>query len=382
MPSNPGKHPLSTPPQSTQCAERPICSELPIIATSTVAHRDGSCLNISRNRPRDIVYRIHGRCYQKTLKKRFLISFSTWWGRIFGKTDTVNITQFSHTPDRLHHICPIDHILTSLIGYLSGGIALPPGRQQKQKSFAKMREESDLSLEVVILLIFGVFMSFFGLLLFRIHTGELPYTPDSMYGLFLVLVSIQTITMGKTPFGDLRRSWMVIIIGIGTAVIGMTACFIPGPLTGAVRILVGLMLAVGGASLLFQLFVAEERAKTWMKVPGILRHLTLAASLVYVLSVIAGLVTLLPGITTNPQTAVLLVIYGISFFYLAWSIQEVGRRYPPEIPKKSAPGTLDPAHACPKSGFSFFRDASLPLSLQYSASWPSSSPSLGSCSSR
>ena len=240
---------------------------------------------------------------------------------------------------------------------------MPPGRQQKQKSFAKMREESDLSLEVVILLIFGVFMSFFGLLLFRIHTGELPYTPDSMYGLFLVLVSIQTITMGKTPFGDLRRSWMVIIIGIGTAVIGMTACFIPGPLTGAVRILVGLMLAVGGASLLFQLFVAEEKAKTWMKVPGILRHLTLAASLVYVLSVIAGLVTLLPGITTNPQTAVLLIIYGISFFYLAWSIQEAGRRYPPEIPKKSAPGTLDPAHACPKSGFSFFRDASLPLSL-------------------
>lgn len=226
-----------------------------------------------------------------------------------------------------------------------------------------MREESDLSLEVVILLIFGVFMSLFGLLLFRIHRGALPYSPDSMYGLFLVLVSIQTITIGKTPFGDLRRSWMVIIIGIGTAAIGMTACFIPGPLTEFVRILAGSLLAVGGASLLFQLFVSEQKARSWMKVPGILRHLTVAAGLVYLLSVISGIVTLLPGLTTNPQTAGLLIIYGLSFFYLAWSIQAVGRRFPPEIPPKSAPRPLDLDNSYPKSGFSFFRDASLPFSL-------------------
>jgi hypothetical protein len=71
--------------------------------------------------------------------------------------------------------------------------------------YFKVRAESDLSLEVVILLILGVFMFLFGLLLFKINTGELPYTPDSTYGLFLVIVSFQVITMGKTPFGDLRR---------------------------------------------------------------------------------------------------------------------------------------------------------------------------------
>lgn len=225
-----------------------------------------------------------------------------------------------------------------------------------------MREKSDLSLEVVILLIFGVFMFLFGLLLFRIHRGALPFTPDSMYGLFLVLVAIQTITMGKTPFGDLRRSWMVIIIGIGTAAIGMTACFIPGPLTGLVRILAGSLLAVGGASRLVKLLVSETKARSWMKGPGILRHLTLAAGLVYALSVTSGLVTLLPGITTTPRTAVFLIVYGFSLFYLAWSIQDVRRRYPPETPNKTAPGPLDLDIACPKSGFSFFRDASLPLS--------------------
>ena len=123
----------------------------------------------------------------------------------------------------------------------------------REKAHTAMREESDLSLEVVILLVFGLFGSLFGVLLFGIHTGALPYSPDSMYGLFLVLVSIQTITMGKTPFGDIRRSWMLIFIGVGTSVMGMAACFIPGPLTEWVRILAGSLLAGGGIALLVQL---------------------------------------------------------------------------------------------------------------------------------
>ncbi|GAB7015939.1 hypothetical protein [Methanogenium cariaci] len=203
-------------------------------------------------------------------------------------------------------------------------------RQQKQNISSKMREESDLSLEVVILLVFGVFMLLFSLLLFQIHSGELPYTPDSTYGLFLVIVSFQVVTMGKTPFGDLRRSWIVIILGICTAIIGMFACFIPGLLTTPVRVLVGILLFAGGIALLLQLFVSEGKARKWMKIPGILQHLTIACILVYAMSVVLGLVTLLPGITTDPQTAVLLMIYGISFFYLSWCIQKTTRLYPPE----------------------------------------------------
>src|SRR5690606_38443837 len=99
--------------------------------------------------------------------------------------------------------------------------------QNRNTFFLKITEESDLSLEVVILVILGVFMLLFGFLLFQIHRGALPYPPDSTYGLFLVIVSLQIITMGKTPFGDLRRSWILITVGIGTAIIGMTAGFIP-----------------------------------------------------------------------------------------------------------------------------------------------------------
>ncbi|MDD2474073.1 MAG: DUF308 domain-containing protein, partial [Methanoculleus sp.] len=157
--------------------------------------------------------------------------------------------------------------------------------QQNERTPSKPGREADLSLEVVILLVFGVFMLLFGLLLFWIHMGTLPYSPDSTYGLFLVLVSFQIVTMGKTPFGDLRRSWPVIAIGICMAVIGMLACFVPGLLAEPARILVGVMLFAGGIALLLQLFFSAKKARIWMKVPGILQQLTFACLLVYVMSI-------------------------------------------------------------------------------------------------
>ncbi len=190
--------------------------------------------------------------------------------------------------------------------------------------------EHDLSIEVIILLILGVFMFIFGVLLFSIHTGDLPYTPDSMYGLLLVIVSLQVITMGKTPFGDLRRSWLVVLIGIGTAALGMTACFIPGFLTDVVRFVVGILLFIGGIALLFQLCVAEGKAKAWVKSPANVRKLIIGCALAYLIAIILGAVTLLPGIISDPQVASLLILYGISLFYLSWCIQGVNRMYPPE----------------------------------------------------
>ncbi len=228
-------------------------------------------------------------------------------------------------------------------------------QNNKQKNEITMIRESDLTLEVVILLIFGAFMSIFGLLLFRINTGELPYNPDSMYGLFLVLISIQIITLGKTPLADLRRSWALITIGIGSAIFGMVACFIPGILTEFVRILAGIILLIGGISLLLQLFLLEDKGKLWMKTPGVLRQLTIICALIYIITAILGVITLFPGITTNPVTAILLIIYGISFFYLSWCIQKATRLYLSE----SESGALDKTTS---KGFSIFQEVSLPLS--------------------
>jgi uncharacterized membrane protein HdeD (DUF308 family) len=225
-----------------------------------------------------------------------------------------------------------------------------------------MSQESNLSLEVVILLIFGVFMLLFGLLLFEIHIGYLPYNKNSTYGLFLVLVSFQVITMGKTPFGDLRRSWALIVIGICTATLGMAACFIPGYLTEFIRVLVGILLFAGGISLLIQLFISKKKAKMWMKIGGIFQQLTIACGLVYALTVVTGLITLFPGFTTHPQTAILLIIYGTSFFYLSWCSWKIARSYPPEKPNDIALSIQDSDNAGSLRRFRFFRDATLPHS--------------------
>ena len=191
-----------------------------------------------------------------------------------------------------------------------------------------MNAELDLSLEIVILLVLAIFMFLFGGLLFPIQTGALPYNADASYGLFQVIVSFQIIALGKTPFGDFRRSWLVVAIGICSAILGMTACFIPGSLTSAVRVSVGLVLLGGGLSLLVQLFAAEEKARTWVRIGGILSHLTVACMVVYGLTVALGAITLFPGIVTGTLTASLLIAYGAGFAYLAWCIWSVRRIYP------------------------------------------------------
>ena len=188
--------------------------------------------------------------------------------------------------------------------------------------------EFDFTLESVILLVLGIFMGLFGLLLFPVATGTLPYAPDSTYGLFLVIVALQVITMGKTPLGDVRRTWLVIIIGIAAAITGMLACFIPGLLSDIVRVLVGAILLLGGAVLLLQLFLHKEKAALWFSVPGILRHLTAACALVYLMAFLLGLVTLIPAFTNNSLTAVLLIIDGAALFYLAWCIEVVRKEFP------------------------------------------------------
>ncbi len=217
----------------------------------------------------------------------------------------------------------------------------------------------DLSLEIIVLLIFGLFMALVGLLLLPIQRGALPHAPDSTHGLFLVLLSLQAITLGKTPFGDFRRSWLLVALGAGVGVVGMVGCFIPGLPREPLRLLVGLVLTAGGLTLLLGLLVARDRARLWLRGPAPLRHLTLAAGLVYGFSLLAGLVTLFPGLPAQHHTAILLLAFGASFFYLAGSLREVRRRFPIPIPPSpspapaSAPGGLDRAEG--RSGWSQMR---------------------------
>jgi hypothetical protein len=213
-----------------------------------------------------------------------------------------------------------------------------PKGQPQQQAAVKQSAEVGLSIEVVLLLVVGLFFFLLGLLLIGAFAGVLPYSEDSTAGFILVLVSLHTVTMGKTPLGDFRRSWFVVIIGLILGALGTLSIFFPGgALSGLVGILAALALAVGGTVLLVQLFTSEEKAKTWMKVGGILLQLTIALGVVYVLEIIAGVGSFVPVIKTNPLWALVVVIFGASFFYAARCVQKVNRQYRPEEAK--TPGT-------------------------------------------
>ncbi|HQI54666.1 MAG TPA: hypothetical protein PLM15_04575, partial [Methanothrix soehngenii] len=66
--------------------------------------------------------------------------------------------------------------------------------QQQLQSNIMKKAQINLSIEVVLLIVGGVFFLLFGALLFLIDRGMLPYSEGSMYGIFVVLVSMQIIT--------------------------------------------------------------------------------------------------------------------------------------------------------------------------------------------
>ena len=227
-----------------------------------------------------------------------------------------------------------------------------PAQQQSQPYIAS-RAEIDLSIEVVLLIVGGLFFLLFGVLLFLIDKGMLPYSEGSMYGLFVVLISMQIITMGKTPFGDVLRSWLVVIIGLLAAMLGTLAIFYPEYLGTTIRIIAGLIVLITGALGLLQLFTAKDKARIWLKAPGILRQLTVACALVYSIEIILGIITLLPGIMPDRITAVLLVIFGASVFFLAWCIHVASHQY------SSSSAKMVPDPSKPEGGFILLRETSL-----------------------
>jgi uncharacterized membrane protein HdeD (DUF308 family) len=198
------------------------------------------------------------------------------------------------------------------------------------------KADPDTSLEIFVLLILGLFMVLFGVLLFGIEGGRFSYNRDSTYGLFLVIVAFQAAALGKTPFGEFQRSWLLLVIGFCVAIIGLFGTFIPGISSDFLRILVGVILLGGGIALSVQLWVSQEKARSWLRTGGVLRHLTIASGLVYLLMIILGIRTLLPGTMTNSQTAVILLAFGVSIFYLTACLWQVSRRYPAEWQARSA----------------------------------------------
>lgn len=196
----------------------------------------------------------------------------------------------------------------------------PPGLRATQ--------EADLPLEVAILLLSALTLLLTGALLFPVSTGNLPYYEEGLFGLLLAIFAVQTITMGKTPFGDAPRSTGLVVLGVAIAAVGIVTGFIPGLLGAVPRVLLAVCFGVGGLVMLVRVSVDKQKMRSWWQLGGILRHLVVAVVAVYGFSILIGALLWWQQMLTTQAIAVVALTDGVAIAYLAVVLHKVYLRYP------------------------------------------------------
>jgi len=185
-----------------------------------------------------------------------------------------------------------------------------------------------LPLETVLLFIAGMTVFIAGILLFPVYAGLLPYYENGLYGLLLFFFALQTVMLGKTPFGELPVSNALLGVGVSVASIGIVTCFIPGIPNMLARWMLVVCLGPGGALLLLQMLFSKEKLRLWLRVGGVLRPLAFACGAVYALSMLSGLLVHRPDFLSGYGTATAVLLYGAAILNLSRVLAAVYTEYP------------------------------------------------------
>jgi hypothetical protein len=189
-------------------------------------------------------------------------------------------------------------------------------------------KKADFPLESVILLIAALVMLITGVLLFPVSRGALPYYENGLFGLLLVMFSLQIMTMGKTPFGDMGRSKPLLAAGVVSAALGIITCFVPDIFRHIPRLLVVICLGPGSLLLLLQMALAREKLRLWVGYGGIFRHLIAGSFLVYLLSMLFALIIWKESMLKTPVAAVVALVHGVALVYLALVLRVIYGKWP------------------------------------------------------
>jgi len=186
-------------------------------------------------------------------------------------------------------------------------------------------KEASLPLSVALVIPVGVLLVLLGLLLIPVNQGTIPFSPDGQLGLLLVIMAIQMLALGETPMGQYRRSWLLIVIGIAFAAIGIFSCIVPGILTGVIQLLLALLNIAGGAILLTKRFLPMLHGAAEPAVlPPILKRLLVTLTVLNVVAIAFGISMLLPGLVPGVVIAGIVVINGLLLFVLASILLQLG----------------------------------------------------------
>ncbi|WP_245920364.1 hypothetical protein ACKUB1_09115 [Methanospirillum stamsii] len=188
--------------------------------------------------------------------------------------------------------------------------------------------EASLPLSFAIIILLGLLLVVLGILLFPVNLGLLPFSPDGQLGLLLVLNALQMMALGNTPLGQFKRSWIMVLIGIGFASMGIISCIVPGILTFIIQYLLGLLNIGGGVIFLATGFLPTYRAiqnpppELISSVPVYKKMLT-TQTVLNIVSIMFGITMLLPGLVSGFIISGIVIINGILLFMLVRILQRV-----------------------------------------------------------
>lgn len=200
-------------------------------------------------------------------------------------------------------------------------------------------DEVDLPLESVILLIGGLALLVAGCLLFPVFAGGLPYYENGLFGLLLIVFALQTMALGKTPFGDSRRSRAVFAFGLGIAAIGIVTSIIPDIFGGIPRLLLFVCFGLGGLLQLLRVTIDQSRLRSWLRHGGVFLHLGFACFGVYGLSMLAGYILWAQPALSAIVPSIIMLLFGATVIYLGGVLRLIYRAYPEAA--RSCDGSLD-----------------------------------------
>jgi len=178
------------------------------------------------------------------------------------------------------------------------------------------------------LIILGILLTFLGLLLFPVNLGIIAFSPDGQLGLLLTVTAMQMMSLGDTPLGHFKRSWLIITIGLLSAALGAVSAIVPGLLTGMIQVILGLSNLGGGAVSLIKRYLPMLRDINAMGgAPGIVppnvRKLTSIQTTLNCVQIAFGAATLVPGVVPGLLMAGLLVVNGLLIFMLASALSKL-----------------------------------------------------------
>ncbi len=188
--------------------------------------------------------------------------------------------------------------------------------------------DATLPLSIAIIIMLGVLLTLLGLLLFPVSLGKIPFSPDGQLGLLIIIIAVQMMALGETPMGQFKRSWLLIIIGIAFAAMGIVSCIVPGILTGVVKMLLGLLNLIGGSVLLIKLYLPvlhgiRKPPAEQVAVAPITMKLTTTQTALNIVGIAFGISVLVPNLVPGLVVPGILVINGLLLFVLAYLLDKI-----------------------------------------------------------